>query len=158
MNMIARCGLIFLLTLGSASLAYGFNTFRDSCTGFHNLSWPTGKVSFYLSDAGSLDLSVEAWEQAILDSFRNWEVLEESQIQFEYTGMVAQHPGILDQASGVGLSETRYGVWSKARNVVAFQSENWPEALHGARGVTFALFHNCDGHLLQTDIIIRYML
>ena len=55
----------------------------------------------------------------------------------------------------MGFRTPRYGPWSATENVIAFQSDGWPQALHGARGITFAFYHRCDGEILQTDIIMN---
>ena len=144
-------GLILLLS----SQAWAFNTLRDNCTGFNALAWPPGDITWHMGHGGTTDVPPQPLEQAIQASFAAWENRPDSSIRFRYDGEVQEHPGVQDFRSGITPAQNRYGPWSQNRNVVVFQNENWPQALHGARGITFALFHKCDGTLLQSDIIMN---
>ena len=146
--------LAFLGVFLACLPAFAWNVFGDDCQGLNPLHWKQLPIPIYLSQEGTTDVPFSQLEMALGQSLQAWESDPSSYVAFDYRGTTDRYPRIAVEGRDL-KGDTLFGKWDRPINVISFQTDDWPEELHGARGITFALSHHCDGTLIQSDIIMN---
>jgi hypothetical protein len=144
-----------LLAPDSATAWTALTTDEAYCGEALPLRWARNPIPWYLSAAGTDDLTIDEVEAAALAAFQAWEDVPGAYVRFEYRGRLDETSAVAASGDSLVPDPVRYSPFRPVRILVSFQRADWPETLWGARGITFPVTYGCDGEFLFTDIVMN---